>query len=453
MKKNLLFTTFIFFISLISIAQTRMGCKLDSHAYENVFLARLPQRGNEEIPKAYSLKQFCPTPRNQGDYGTCVAWTSAYYARTIMLAQKNKWTSKEINTHAGSPYFVYENIKGYADKNCQEGAGLIIALEALKQHGTVDFVSFSKPCGQPVTDELRKKADTYKIGEYRRLFLANSKDKALAVKKSLAQGKPVVIGLQCFFKSFIQAKDSVWKPKEKELEDAWKDEGGHALTVVGYNDDLQAFEVVNSWGTSWANKGFIWMSYEHFNTVCFEAYEMYEFEDPAAQIAGEVKLNLSVGLEMPLKLKEGFYETTQSYQAGTLFKMYVSNTEPIFVYAFSTNLADKSHLIFPIEHKSPLLYQSTHTALPDENHYIQIDSQTATDYICVLYSKERLHLPSLLEQLSVMEGTLSDRIQKVLGSKLIPTQQINFQEITGIKFAAHTDKGSILPIIVAIKKK
>lgn len=454
MKKILLFVAFIF-LFLETFSQTRMGCKLDSNAYKNVFLAQIPQRGsNIQLPKSYSLKQFCPTPKNQGEYGTCVAWTSAYYARTMMLAQKNKWKgTKEIDANAGSPYFIYENIKGYTDKNCQEGAGLIIALEALKQHGTVAFSSFSKPCGQPISDDLRKKAENYKIGEYRRIFLANSKEKALAVKKSISQGKPVVIGLQCFFKSFIQAKDSIWKPKEKELEENWKDEGGHALTIVGYNDDLQAFEVVNSWGTSWANKGFIWMPYQYFNEICFEAYEMYEIEEPASQIAGEVKFNLSVGVEMPLRLKDGFYETTQTYQAGTLFKMYLSNAEPIYMYAFSTDLLDKSHLIFPSEQKSPLLYQNMSTTLPDENHYIQIDNPSTTDYICVLYSKERLHLPSLLEQLSALEGKLLDRIQKVLGSKLIPVQQINFQEVTGIKFTARADKGSILPIIVVIKKK
>jgi hypothetical protein len=440
---------------LLGIAQRRMGCKLDSNAYEKVFLSKLPQRGEHlQIPKQFSLKKYCPTPKNQGDYGTCVAWTSAYYARTIMLAQKHQWNNqKEIDYYAGSPYFLYEHIKSYTDKNCQEGAGLIIALEALKQYGTVPLHQFSKNCGQIVTEELKTQTDFYRIGEYRRLFLANSKDKTTPVKRSISQGKPVVIGLQCFFKSFIQAKDSVWKPQEKELEANWRDEGGHALTLVGYNDDIQAFEAVNSWGNSWANKGFIWIPYHYFNEVCFEAYEMYEPEEPAAQIAGEIRLNLSVGVEMPLRLKEGFYETTQSYQVGTLFKMYISNAEPVFVYAFSTDLINKNLLIFPEEQKSPLLYQSAQMALPDENHYIQLESNSPTDYLCILYCKERLHLPSLISQLNETSGSFPDRLQKVLGSKLIPSQQVTFQEISSIKFTAKTGKGSILPVIVAIKKK
>ena len=34
--------------------------------------------------------------------------------------------------------------------------------------------------------------------------------------------------------------------------------GGHAMVVVGYDDDKYggAFEILNSWGTYWGNKGF-----------------------------------------------------------------------------------------------------------------------------------------------------------------------------------------------------
>lgn len=55
---------------------------------------------------------------------------------------------------------------------------------------------------------------------------------------------------------------------------------GHAMTVVGYNDEIWcdingdgiaqdaeygAFKVANSWGPSWGNSGFIWFSYDALN--------------------------------------------------------------------------------------------------------------------------------------------------------------------------------------------
>ncbi len=436
-------------------AQNRMGCKIDTALY---YRAVLPAynilRGDENLPKSTSLKNFCPTPRNQGEYGTCVAWTSAYYARSIMLAQMYAWSRKEIESKAGSPFFVYEHIKSYSDKNCQEGTGLVIALEALKQYGTLAFEEFSQKCGQKILAEHYPKAEFYKIGEYRRLFLANSKDKIVPIKKALSQKKPVVIGLYCYFKSFIQTKDTLWKPSETELSALDLNENGHALCLIGYNDELQAFEAVNSWGEKWANKGFIWIPYKVFEKVCFEAYEMYENNDLKTKIAGEIKLQLAVGQEIPVRLKEGFYESSKIFQAGTLLKLSVFNQEPVFLYAFSIDNKGNLTRIFPSDFVgSPLLFPFGQLSLPDEKHYLQLSSQSAVDYICVLYSKEKLHWQSFTEQFVVVEGSPLERLQKILAGKLIPLQEIYFQEIEKIKFEAKTLKGAILPIIIAIPKK
>jgi len=439
---------------LPSYSQTRMGCKLDKVAYESILPAYCPMRGERQIPLVHSLKKFVPKPQNQGEFGTCVAWTSAYYARSMMLADKNSWTTQEkINEKAGSPFFIYEQIKSYSDLQCQEGAGLIVALEALKQYGTVPIKRFARSCGQPIAKELLIEAEKYRIAEYRRLFLANTKDKVSPVKRVIAQNKPVVIGLQCFTNSFIAAKDSIWKPTNNELKQILGQEGGHALCVVGYDDSLRAFEVVNSWGANWANRGFIWISYEVFEQVCFEAYEMYEADEPAAQIVGEVKLTLSAGTDIPLHLKDGYYESYDTYRVGTLLRLMISNEEPIFVYAFTSDLRGSTQVIFPKDQKIPLLYQSQKTILPDEQHYIELIENNETDYFCILYSKEKLHLSSIISQLENLEGSLQERLAKILGSKMIPVQQISFQEIASVKFAAKTEKATILPLIIAVKKR
>ncbi|MDW8296645.1 MAG: C1 family peptidase [Raineya sp.] len=451
-----LFWFFVFFfLHYVLEAQTRMGCKIDTSTYfRSVLPAYNALRGDEILPKAISLKNFCPTPRNQGEYGTCVAWTSAYYARSIMLAQNYVWERKDLDTKAGSPFFVYEHIKAYSDKNCQEGAGLIVALEALKQYGTLPYEDFSQKCGQKILPEYYSKAEFYKIGEYRRLFLANSKDKILPVKKTLSQRKPVVIGLFCYFKSFIHCKDSLWQPTENELNNWNWNENGHALCLIGYDDELQAFEAVNSWGEKWANKGFVWIPYKVFEKVCFEAYEMYENNDIKTQIAGEVRLQLAIGQEIPVRLKEGFYESSRFLQAGTLLKLSVFNQEPVFLYVFSFDNLGKISRIFPTDFmNSPLLYPFGQLSLPDEKHYIQLSTQSSTDYICLLFCKEKLHWQSFAEQIVALEGTLWERLQKILGSKLVPWQEINFQELEKIKFGAKTQKGNILPIIIAIPKK
>jgi C1A family cysteine protease len=53
--------------------------------------------------------------------------------------------------------------------------------------------------------------------------------------------------------------------------------GGHACVIVGYNDSLEirrystsntsktigAFKILNSWGTTWGEKGYGWLPYEY----------------------------------------------------------------------------------------------------------------------------------------------------------------------------------------------
>ncbi len=52
----------------------------------------------------------------------------------------------------------------------------------------------------------------------------------------------------------------------------------HAQTIVGYNDgitddgDIGAFRVVNSWGSSWADDGFYWLTYDAFNEILLKVY-------------------------------------------------------------------------------------------------------------------------------------------------------------------------------------
>jgi hypothetical protein len=39
--------------------------------------------------------------------------------------------------------------------------------------------------------------------------------------------------------------------------------GGHALCIVGYDDNVGCFKVRNSWGSDWGHKGHCWMPYDY----------------------------------------------------------------------------------------------------------------------------------------------------------------------------------------------
>ena len=38
--------------------------------------------------------------------------------------------------------------------------------------------------------------------------------------------------------------------------------GSHAMVVVGYDDDRQAFRILNSWGRNWGEGGYGWFGYD-----------------------------------------------------------------------------------------------------------------------------------------------------------------------------------------------
>ena len=44
------------------------------------------------MPSSYSLEKYCPTPANQGNHGTCVAFANGYGIATILYAKTHNLT-------------------------------------------------------------------------------------------------------------------------------------------------------------------------------------------------------------------------------------------------------------------------------------------------------------------------------------------------------------------------
>ncbi|MCL6528061.1 MAG: C1 family peptidase [Thermaceae bacterium] len=55
--------------------------------------------------------------------------------------------------------------------------------------------------------------------------------------------------------------NNIWEIADKPRTDP-KTWAGHAMLMVGYDDSKRAFRVKNSWGTGWAEGGYVWFSYD-----------------------------------------------------------------------------------------------------------------------------------------------------------------------------------------------
>ena len=86
-----------------------MGGVLDQKQFDKAEVFEpLADNVKNPLPDRVTLEQYAPQRRNQGEQGSCVAWSSAYAARTILRARE---TGEDPNSVAFSPSFLYNQIK------------------------------------------------------------------------------------------------------------------------------------------------------------------------------------------------------------------------------------------------------------------------------------------------------------------------------------------------------
>lgn len=457
MKTNILLLFFCFLVVKTQAQDYPRGMAFDDDAYKKVAVkAKLLTRDYTVLPSSASLKKYCPTPGSQKG-GTCVGWSSAYAARTIVEAKQNGWTDKStITANAFAGYYIYANIKRSDDYDCSWGSFIDDALQLMIDKGVPKHKDFKVPCSASIPGNIYSLAKKHKIQDYARLFGMDDSHsvKLQTLKKSLANGNPVVIGMKCP-DSF--GGEGYWKPTE----DPGGSYGGHAMCVIGYDDSMYggAFEVMNSWGTWWGNEGFIWIKYHDFTAFTKYAYEVIAIPQPSPNVtkkdlSGEVTFQLAAGEKMTPKYigqkgNIGFYKMNKAYISGTKFRLYISNHEPAYVYAIGSDQTGEIFTIFP--HKkgisAALNYQSNNIAIPDESHYIRMDKTVGKDYLCVFYSKKALDIEGIKSQLRQKNGSFTDRVNAVMQSKLVTTQNTDY-ESSQIKFAANSQGKSVVAVMV-----
>lgn len=460
-KKIILKIIFLAFATLTGYAQETefyTGCLPETNTDRLPKQATLMTRDFYSLPSSYSLRQYCPTPQSQGQYGTCTSWATTYAFRTILDAVRNNWNHEEMITgNAYAPLFIYSQIKDKDDMQCRKGSQISEALLRLQNVGAVKKEQFDVMCADYIPDNIMSLASANKIGGFTTLVVYGQTlmdpVKVSVIKKAISQKQPVVIAMH-ISPSFNTAKD-VWDGN------TWGRDGYHAMCVVGFDDNKYggAFLIMNSWGSKWGNNGFIWVRYADFCRTVDQAYTGFLPNSPSPNnnrntLSGELAIKLSTGSEMQGKLvKSGeypHYEMSESYISGTRYRLIITNNEPAFVYVIGNDLTSNTSIVFPPrEDISPALtYKHSHVAIPNEQWYIEMDDTKGKDYICVLYSKKELDIKSIAQQVKKGDGTFYQRIMSALGQNIVSKSDLELKD-DQIKFTAST-KNSIVPIIAEI---
>ncbi|HMC99507.1 MAG TPA: C1 family peptidase, partial [Ferruginibacter sp.] len=234
----------------------------------------------DPLPESVSLLKYAPHRGDQGQQGSCVAWSSVYGARTIVEAAS---TGGDPNAIAFSPAFVYNNI---ALENCQ-GSYIQKAMEFMTDKGVLPMADFpydQNDCERQASSSLMNKAAGYKMHGFKRLTESDDVNgiNIRAIKEHLANNAPVVIGMMVggSFMRDMMGKEQ-WTPSQEDRSQMGF--GGHAMCVVGYDDRRVAkypdgstyigcFQVMNSWTEDWGVKGVAWIGYGDFKEFVREAY-------------------------------------------------------------------------------------------------------------------------------------------------------------------------------------
>lgn len=230
------------------------------------------------LPEAVDLSKYMPAVGDQANQGSCVGWATAYAARAYYAEQiEHRDISQPQNIP--SPAWLFDII--HLGNDCDGGAYIPDAMRVLMTgaYSLAEFPYDDSKCPRPQIVQ-RTKARDFKIDSFEQVWDQQEPDLD-RVKGALAGGNPVVI-LASLDKSFwdISPEAPVWKATATA-----PDEGGHAITLVGYDDRSQTFKFINQWGTSWGVAGYGRMTYDTFAARVYQGYIMHLPGDPQVTLA------------------------------------------------------------------------------------------------------------------------------------------------------------------------
>ena len=207
------------------------------------------------------LELYTPPIGNQGDQGSCTGWAFGYGCASIQAYN----AYQDWNWAMRSPAFLFN----HKQDSCA-GANSIEILELLRDTGVCSYYLMPYDENDCVTlpDSIQY-ADAILN---RSMRLSVSLTDVLEYKEYLEIGHPIGI-----VTNYARDLKRVWNTPA--LNGRWDSiailttDSAHAMCVVGYNDSIEAFKLMNSWGTEKGDSGFVWISYNLVQTGIFsEAY-------------------------------------------------------------------------------------------------------------------------------------------------------------------------------------
>jgi len=223
----------------------------------------------DKIPSKIDYTSLMTPVKHQGHEGSCAGHAGVAVKEYQEKIDYN--LSGEVYVDL-SERFLYENAKKISGHS--EGTTLIAIAKILVDKGVCreSFWPYKAgDIGQPISGA---EFDAYNF-RVQPFYTRITNEKEL--KASLVKFGPTMIGVGVY-RNWYREKDG------RILDATFCDRikgclGGHAIVIVGYDDETKLYKFKNSWGTRWGQNGYGYLSYREMKRTLMDAIALVDIND------------------------------------------------------------------------------------------------------------------------------------------------------------------------------
>jgi C1A family cysteine protease len=201
-----------------------------------------------QLPPFVDHSLFVPPIKNQGSIGSCGSHALCTGMETLYNKNHSDWQMPLSELwHYYQVRIAMGTFPQDSGQTCRDG------LKIANNYG----VSPEKLCPY-VTANFNNKPSIF-ADAFARWFRVREYSRCLTeiqIKTALSAGKVIMLGIPVANSIFAYKSGQMMYPADPII-------GGHAICIVGYDDTLRAYKIVNSWGTWWGQGGFGLLSYDY----------------------------------------------------------------------------------------------------------------------------------------------------------------------------------------------
>ncbi len=287
-------------LGILQIPVVENGQEVDGVSSDAVGAGTLPSAVDNS-----ALPSFPPV-RNQGSIGSCASFSTTYYTATHMVGLLRGFNNKDDgdNSTKFSPKWTYPMV----NNGQNNGSWFAPTFDVLLKHGAASWADWPYS-GVNTPSSYRewcrdgavwRRAINYRFAEAGLVSAVNTDAGLNDLKTLLADGYVLLYATDIFGWQYTAISDDPGTASDNAFVGKYiayyvaVDSSGHAMTVVGYNDDIWcdinkngvvdsgekgALRICNSWGTDWRpgsgpyslggpdDGGFTWLAYDALRTT------------------------------------------------------------------------------------------------------------------------------------------------------------------------------------------